>query len=81
FDFLAEGATPKFDEAGRIRLDDREMRADVQKEVTALWPDVTTENLRDLTDFAGFQHEFRALFGFEVEDVDYSVPVETQLSW
>ncbi|HKV28175.1 MAG TPA: enoyl-ACP reductase FabV [Candidatus Acidoferrales bacterium] len=81
FDFLAEDAIPKFDAAGRIRLDDREMRADVQKEVAAIWPRVTTENLRDSTDFAGFQHEFRALFGFEVEGVDYSVPVETQLSW
>jgi enoyl-[acyl-carrier protein] reductase/trans-2-enoyl-CoA reductase (NAD+) len=81
FDFLAEGAVPKFDEASRIRLDDREMRADVQREVAALWPRVTTENLRDLTDFAGFQHEFRALFGFEVAGVDYSAPVETQLSW
>ncbi|HEV2616570.1 MAG TPA: enoyl-ACP reductase FabV [Candidatus Acidoferrales bacterium] len=80
-DFLAEGSVPKFDEAGRIRLDDREMRADVQKEVAALWPNVTTENLRGVTDFAGFQHEFRTLFGFEVEDVDYSAPVETQLSW
>jgi enoyl-[acyl-carrier protein] reductase/trans-2-enoyl-CoA reductase (NAD+) len=81
FDFLAEGAAPKFDDAGRIRLDDREMRADVQKEVAALWPNVTTENLRELSDFAGFQHQFRALFGFEVEGVDYSAPVETQLSW
>ncbi len=81
FDFLAEGTLPKFDEAGRIRLDDREMRADVQKEVAAIWPTVTTENLRDLSDFAGFQHEFRALFGFEVEGIDYSAPVETQLSW
>ncbi|MHB8754833.1 MAG: enoyl-ACP reductase FabV [Candidatus Acidiferrales bacterium] len=81
FDFLAEGATPKFDEAGRIRLDDREMRADVQKEVTVLWPNVTTENLRDLSDFGGFQHQFRALFGFEVDGVDYSAPTETLLSW
>lgn len=81
FDFLAEGAVPKFDDAGRIRLDDREMRADVQKEVAALWPSVTTENLRDLSDFAGFQHEFRTLFGFDVEGVDYSTPIETQLSW
>lgn len=80
-DFLAEGALPKFDDAGRIRLDDREMRPDVQKEVAALWPNVTTENLRELSDFVGFQQEFRALFGFEVEGVDYSVPVETQLSW
>ncbi|MHB8412761.1 MAG: enoyl-ACP reductase FabV [Candidatus Acidiferrales bacterium] len=81
FEFLAEGAAPKFDEAGRIRLDDREMRADVQKEVTALWPNVTTENLQELSDFAGFQHQFRALFGFEVDGVDYSAPTETLLSW
>lgn len=81
FESLAEGAMPKFDEAGRIRLDDREMRADVQKEVMALWPSVTTENLRELSDFAGFQHEFRALFGFEGDGVDYSAPTETLLSW
>src|SRR5487761_911577 len=81
FEFLAEGATPNFDEAGRIRLDDREMRADVQKKVTALWPNVTTENLRELSDFAGFRHQFRTLFGFEVDGVDYSAPTETLLSW
>ena len=68
------------DAAGRIRLDDREMRADVQDEVSALWPQVTTENLRALTDFAGFQREFRNLFGFEVEGVDYDQPVETRTS-
>jgi enoyl-[acyl-carrier protein] reductase / trans-2-enoyl-CoA reductase (NAD+) len=81
FDFLADDATPKFDEAGRIRLDDREMLPDVQAEVTAIWSRVNTENLRELTDFEGFQHEFRALFGFEIEGVDYAEPVETELSW
>ncbi|HVB07635.1 MAG TPA: enoyl-ACP reductase FabV [Candidatus Acidoferrales bacterium] len=81
FEFLAEGATLKFDEAGRIRLDDHEMRPDVQKEVTSLWTNITTEDLRELSDFAGFQHQFRALFGFEVDDVDYSAPTETMLSW
>ncbi len=68
-------------DARRVRLDDREMRADVQAEVTALWPQVNTENLRTVTDFAGFQREFRNLFGFEVEGVDYDEPVETDLSW
>ncbi|MGC1934610.1 MAG: bifunctional NADH-specific enoyl-ACP reductase/trans-2-enoyl-CoA reductase, partial [Candidatus Acidiferrales bacterium] len=81
FDFLAEDSTPKYDDEGRIRLDDREMRPDVQAEVTSLWPRVTTENLRDLSDFAGFQRNFRALFGFEVDGVDYSAPVETLRSW
>jgi enoyl-[acyl-carrier protein] reductase/trans-2-enoyl-CoA reductase (NAD+) len=81
FEFLADPAKPRFDEAGRIRLDDREMRPDVQAEVASLWPRVTTENLRELSDFAGFQREFRKLFGFEVEGVDYAAPVETLVSW
>jgi enoyl-[acyl-carrier protein] reductase / trans-2-enoyl-CoA reductase (NAD+) len=81
FDFMADGAIAKFDEESRIRLDDREMLAGVQAAVTALWPQVNSENLRELTDFGGFQHEFRALFGFEIEGVDYAEPVETDLSW
>jgi enoyl-[acyl-carrier protein] reductase / trans-2-enoyl-CoA reductase (NAD+) len=77
-DFIVSGAEPAADDAGRLRLDDREMRADVQTEIARLWPQVTTENLRTLTDFAGFQRQFRNLFGFEVEGVDYERPVEVQ---
>jgi enoyl-[acyl-carrier protein] reductase/trans-2-enoyl-CoA reductase (NAD+) len=80
-DFLCTGHAPKIDEARRLRLDDREMRGDVQAEVAALWPQVTTENLRDVSAFAGFQREFRGLFGFEVEGVDYEQPTETDLRW
>jgi enoyl-[acyl-carrier protein] reductase/trans-2-enoyl-CoA reductase (NAD+) len=80
-DFLCTGSGPKLDEARRIRLDDREMRDDVQAEVAALWPQVTTENLREITDFSGFQRDFRGLFGFEVDGVDYDRPVETDLQW
>jgi enoyl-[acyl-carrier protein] reductase/trans-2-enoyl-CoA reductase (NAD+) len=80
-DFLCAGSAPKLDDARRLRLDDREMRSDVQAEVVALWPQVTTENLRAVTDFGGFQREFRGLFGFEVEGVDYEQPVETDLHW
>jgi enoyl-[acyl-carrier protein] reductase / trans-2-enoyl-CoA reductase (NAD+) len=80
-DFLCTGRAPKLDESRRLRLDDREMRADVQAEVAALWPQITTENLRALTDFAGFQREFRGLFGFEVEGVDYDQPAETDSRW
>jgi enoyl-[acyl-carrier protein] reductase/trans-2-enoyl-CoA reductase (NAD+) len=74
--FLATSADPRTDEAGRLRLDDREMRPDVQAEITRLWPQVTTENLRWLTDFASYQRQFRNLFGFEVEGVDYERPAE-----
>jgi enoyl-[acyl-carrier protein] reductase/trans-2-enoyl-CoA reductase (NAD+) len=80
-DFLCAGRDPQLDEAGRIRLDDREMRPDVQAEVAALWPQITTENLRAMTGFAGFQREFRGLFGFEVEGVDYEQLAETDLRW
>jgi enoyl-[acyl-carrier protein] reductase/trans-2-enoyl-CoA reductase (NAD+) len=80
-DFLCKGGAPQLDEARRLRLDDREMRADVQSEVAALWPQVTTENLREASAFAAFQREFRGLFGFEVEGVDYDQPTETDLHW
>ena len=80
-DFLCAERPVGLDDARRIRLDDREMRADVQAEVAELWPQVTTENLRTVTDFAGFQQEFRALFGFEIDGVDYDQPVETDFRW
>lgn len=80
-DFLCTGRAPKLDEGRRLRLDDREMRPDVQADVAALWSRITTENLRDVSDFAGFQREFHGLFGFEVEGVDYEQPVETDLRW
>ena len=74
---LGPGRTPMLDAAGRIRLDDREMAADVQSTVLSLWEQVTTENLFALTDYAGFKQEFRALFGFEIPGIDYAQPVET----
>lgn len=80
-DFLVPDAAPATDDGGRIRLDDREMRADVQASVAELWPQVTTENLRILTDFGQFQRDFRNLFGFEVEGVDYEQAVETDIAY
>jgi enoyl-[acyl-carrier protein] reductase/trans-2-enoyl-CoA reductase (NAD+) len=68
---LANGVAPQPDEAGRLRLDDWEMREDIQKEVAALWPQVTTENLPTISDIAGYRAEFLRLFGFGLEGVDY----------
>jgi enoyl-[acyl-carrier protein] reductase / trans-2-enoyl-CoA reductase (NAD+) len=79
-DFLAAGKTPAVDRDGRIRLDDRELRDDVQAEILGLWPGIDTENLRTATDYDLFQRQFRNLFGFEVDRVDYSLPVETELT-
>ncbi len=80
-DYFAGGSIAGIDAAGRIRLDNREMRSDVQDEIREKWPQVTTENLRQITGFGDFQRDFRRLFGFEVEDVDYDAPVETDLHW
>ena len=78
-DCLCSNGEPVTDGGGRLRLDDREMRPDVQAEIARLWPQVNSENLRLLTDFAGFQRQFRNLFGFEVDGVDYERPVEVQI--
>ncbi len=70
------GRSPAFDEEGRIRLDDREMRDEVQSVISERWRAVTTETLPVLADFGGFQRDFRRLFGFEIDGVDYAQPVE-----
>ena len=78
-DHLAPGRTPQLDAGGRIRIDDLEMARDVQTRVAALWDRVTNENLLELTDYAGFKHDFRVLFGFEIPGIDYTIPVETDV--
>ena len=70
------GGSLQLDTAGRIRIDDWEMDPQVQAEVASIWPKVTSENLSDLSDFAGYQKEFLELFGFGLEGVDYNQPVE-----
>lgn len=77
-DRLYDGSL-NLDEAGRIRVDDWEMDPEVQAEVSAIWPKVTSENLRELSDFASYQKEFLELFGFGLEGIDYSAEVEVDL--
>ncbi len=69
---------PQLDEAHRLRVDDWEMRPEVQDEVAALWPQVTTENLHQLTDFGGYQAEFLKLFGFGLPGLDYDADVDVE---
>lgn len=75
-DHIGPGASPQLDDAGRIRLDDREMLADVQELISRVWDEVTTESLEELANFSGYQRAFRQLFGFEVDGVDYDAPTE-----
>jgi len=73
---LYNGASPKLDEAGRIRIDDWEMRPDIQTAVAALWPTVSSENLPQISDIAGYREEFLRLFGFGLPGVDYAAEVD-----
>jgi enoyl-[acyl-carrier protein] reductase/trans-2-enoyl-CoA reductase (NAD+) len=59
------------DEKGRIRIDDWEMRADVQEKIAKLWGESTTETLVELGDLAGYKQDFLNLFGFGFDGVDY----------
>jgi len=76
----AEGE-PEVDEAGRLRLDDWELRDDIQQACKDLWPQVTSDNLFALTDYAGYKHEFLKLFGFERDDVDYEADVDPKVEF
>ena len=79
-DHLGPGRTPKTDAGGRIRIDDLEMDPAIQARVAAMWTTVTSENLMSSIDYAGFKHDFRVLFGFEVPGVNYAEPVDTEVA-
>jgi enoyl-[acyl-carrier protein] reductase/trans-2-enoyl-CoA reductase (NAD+) len=68
---LYNGAQPQLDAEGRIRIDDWEMRPPIQEAVAGLWKEVTTENLGELSDIAGYRSEFLKLFGFGLPGVNY----------
>ena len=68
---LYTGEAVPTDDKGRIRIDDWEMRDDVQSKVAALWKESTTESLPEIGDLAGYKQDFLNLFGFGFEGVDY----------
>ena len=70
-DFLYNKDGVPTDEEGRIRIDDWEMRDDVQNEINEIWDNICDETVSQYCDIAGFQEEFFQLFGFEVPGVDY----------
>ena len=60
------------DAEGRIRVDDWEMRTDVQAEVAKLWEEISSENINEISDLEGYRKDFFNLFGFEFDTVDYT---------
>ena len=68
---LYTGNAVPLDEKGRIRIDDWEMKADVQEKVAQLWLQATTDTLPQIGDLAGYKQDFLNLFGFGFQGVDY----------
>ena len=77
---LYNGNEPRIDEKGLIRIDDWEMEPGIQDAVREIWPRVTSENLREITDFNNYQEEFLKLFGFGLPGVDYEADVDPLVS-
>ena len=67
---------PRLDDENRFRVDELELLPEMQAKIEAIWPQVTTENLHELSDFAEYQREFLRLFGFRIDGVDYEVEVD-----
>lgn len=68
---LYNGGEVPVDDKGRIRIDDWEMRDDVQAKVAELWKEADTDNLSQIGDLEGYRKDFYNLFGFDYPGVDY----------
>ncbi|WP_010277416.1 enoyl-ACP reductase FabV [Paenibacillus senegalensis] len=68
------------DDRNRIRIDDWEMKEEVQEEVAKLWNQVETDNIRDISDIDAFRQDFFRLFGFEFPQINYDEEVDVQRS-
>ncbi|WP_028303834.1 enoyl-ACP reductase FabV [Oceanospirillum maris] len=73
--FAGDHSAQNTDDHNRLRLDDWELQDDVQTACRELWPQVTTENLFDVTDYQLYKDEFLKLFGFGLEGIDYEADV------
>ncbi|UZO80357.1 trans-2-enoyl-CoA reductase family protein [Aquimarina sp. ERC-38] len=71
--------TIPLDTEGRIRIDDWEMRKDVQEEIQKLWSSATSDNIADISDLEGYRKDFFNLFGFKVPGIDESKEVDEML--
>lgn len=67
------------DDAGRVRLDERELDPEVQRIVEGMWAAVTTETLPRMADFEGYRNELSRICGFDFPKVDYAADVETRV--
>ncbi|WMC09616.1 trans-2-enoyl-CoA reductase family protein [Oceanimonas pelagia] len=80
-DRLYSGQPAPVDEQNRLRLDDWELRDEVQNACREIWKQVQDDNIYQLTDYQGYKDEFLRLFGFGLKGVDYDADVDTQVDF
>ena len=66
------GGCPIVDNEGRIRLDDYEMKEDVQSQVMEYWDQVNSDNINKFADMTGYWDDFYHMFGFRFDEIDYT---------
>ena len=74
---IGDPAAIPTDDNGRIRIDDWEMREDVQKLTVEKMNSINAENVFAETDLAGVRHDFYEAHGFDVPGVDYNADINT----
>lgn len=73
------GGSVRTDDEGLVRMDDWEMRPDVQEKVSAAWEKIGGDNLSEYSDLDGYRRDFNMLFGFDAEGVDYEADTDIEV--
>lgn len=78
---LFNGTALETDEKHRLRLDDWELRNDVQNTCRDIWKQLNDDNINELTDYQGYKAEFLRLFGFGLDGVDYDADLSGEVNF
>ncbi|MFT5543005.1 MAG: enoyl-[acyl-carrier protein] reductase/trans-2-enoyl-CoA reductase (NAD+) [Glaciecola sp.] len=73
--------SPIVDDMNRYHMEGKETNESTQAKIKALWDKVTQDNFHQLSDYAGYHHEFLNLFGFDIQGVDYDADVNHVVNW
>ncbi len=75
------GSEFKLDSRDRLRVDDFEMREDVQNEILNLWETINSENVTEVTNIEKYRRDFFKLFGFGIEGIDYEKDISPNVEF
>lgn len=67
------------DDMRLIRMDDYEMKPEVQQAVEKVWNEISQDNLAEVADIDEYWKEFYEIFGFKIAGVDYDADCDIQV--